>query len=1178
MQNVCWLSYEKRKLLTKTLVVVKLITILLFVACLQVSANGFSQITLSEKNASLEKLFNQVSKQSGYEFLYTTKMLQSAKTVDIKVKDATVEEVLAICFKNQPFTFTIIEKTIIVKPRPTGDITQSNGKSPFEEFFAPTDIAVRGTVVNEKGEGLPGATIIVKGTNKAKFDVTTGSNGGFSMIVPGSEAVLIVSYVGYKTKEVTVSGADVDLVITLELEVTKLLDVAVVSTGYQTLPKDRATGSFQIIDNELLNRTNGSSILSRLEGVTTGMLIDRRLNGDGKPRLSDVSIRGLSTLSVSLATPLVIVNNFPYEGDINNINPNDIENVTILKDAAAASIWGARAGNGVIVITTKKGVYSKPLSVTFNTGRTVMEKPDLFAVKQMSTSDFIDVETRLFNEGFYDNKIDDIFSWPYLSPVVELLNRARPGGSLTPAEANAQIDVLRKNDVRNDFLKHIYRKSTTQQYALCVDGGGNQFNYRVSAGYDKDLVDLVKNSNERFTTRTDLSFNPIKNLNLQSNIFYTQNKLSRFGRYHYSTGLIPYTRFADDAGNPLAVGTDIGVRFFENASPEYLDWQYRPLAELNSSSFITKTSEILFDLGAKYQISKVFSVDIKYQYGKNTSEERTLDDIGSYYTRNLINLATEFQPGQTILHIPLGGILKQTPGYFNINNFRGQLNVDKKWKNKHELNAIVGAEKKETHSRSNSSKVYGYDDELLTHKDVDNTLQILSPLYTYVSLGSEIDFTDQLYRSTSLYGNAAYSYKSRYTVSASTRKDAANLFGVNTNLRGAPFWSAGLGWDISKEPFYRSSKLPYLKLRTTYGYQGNTDNSLSAFSTLRYTGNDYYTGLPYAEIVNPANYDLRWEKIGTFNLGIDFRLKNNVLRGSIEYYARRSTDVLFHTPLDYTTGFSNSTFNSTALKAKGVDLTLHSNNLSKKSALKWNTDLIFSYMANKVTAFKPFLADYIYSGFGISAGQVVGKPATSVYSYEWAGLDPVTGDPQGFIDGQVSKDYNALLAVNSEKLRYHGSSTPIYSGALRNSFTYKGFDLSVNITAKLGHYFRRNSINYSQLFAGQGHSDYSDRWQKPGDELMTNVPSFQYPDDFQRSTFYERSAALVEKASHIRLQDIVFSYALNKPNWQIKNIRIFTNISNLGLIWKANKVGLDPDNYVGYPARRTVAFGLNTNF
>ncbi|WP_316743272.1 SusC/RagA family TonB-linked outer membrane protein [Pedobacter antarcticus] len=1155
-------------------------TVLLITFIVQVSANSFAQkISLSAHNKPLVQVIKEIRLQTGLDFMLTAGAIRNARPVTINVKNMELSGVLKQISAGQPLDFTFEDKSIIISLR------NENPRSAVLN----KDIIVSGKVVDEKGNGLPGATIKLKGS-ESKIAITTSGDGNFSVNVPGENAVLIVSYIGYQTKEVTVSGADVNLVIKLEEASGELKGVTVVSTGYQDLPKERATGSFEKVDNALLNRSTGVNILSRLENVTPGLLIDRRQNSTRAPGLGQVTIRGLSTLTQSMASPLLILDNFPYEGDLNNINPNDVESVTILKDAAAASIWGARAANGVIVITTKKGQYNKAASVSFTSNVTIQDKPDLFKLKTMSSNDYIDLEKFLFNKGFYDNKIKSS-SRPYLSPVVELLLQARqPGGTISQTEADKQIDAFRNQDVRRDYMKYIYRSSIAQQYALNINGGTNQFTYQLSGGYDKNQYNVVKNNGDRLTLRTGFTYKPIKKLEFELQSMYSQNSNNSIGRYSnilYSPlGTLPYTRLADDNGDPLIVGKDISARFLSTADSRYLDWNYRPLAELDASSSQIRSYDWLVNTGIKYQISDVFSASVRYQYTRTLSNTKYLEGQESYYTRNQINLLTKFNGDQTIRNLPIGGILGQDNGNGSSYNIRGQVNANKKWGSLHQLDALIGAEQSQKIDQYNSSIVYGYNDLLLTHADVDNITQFISPVSSFVSMPSGISFSDLRYRFISYFANAAYTYNQRYTLSASARKDEANLFGVATNLRGAPFWSAGLSWNLSQESFYHFSLIPELKLRVTYGYQGNTNNKLSAYSTIRYANtNDFIINLPYADLINPANDQLRWERVSNFNLGVDFNTKNNVLSGSVEYYSRSAKDVLNTTPLDYTTGFSNATYNSSALKGSGVDITLHSNILNGN--VKWNADLFFNYNRNEVTKYTPIsneIGNYLGSVLSIPGTLMVGRPVLSVFSYKWAGLDPQTGDPIGYLNGEKSKDYKLLTSVGPDQLRYNGSAVPIYSGAIRNTFTYKNIAVSANIVAKFGYVFRRNSINYDALLSGAsrnpvvGHGDYALRWQKPGDEKFTNVPSFIYPNNSLREQFYTGSEALVAKADHVRLQDVTVSYMVNKLGSAFRNLKIFANASNLGIIWKANKLGLDPDSYSSYPVPKTIAVGMNANF
>lgn len=1180
----------KQNLLTKPILVMSLTTAFLLSVCLVAAAAGHGQnraprpvqgITLSLKHAPIMKVFSEIKRQTGYSFIYSDNDIAGkTKPIDLDVQNADIREVLDLCFKDSPLTYSIDGKYVIIKLRvelPKKDIPPGGG------------IGITGKVVDENGQGLAGSTIKITST---KFTIITGSNGAFSVQLPDSSAVLVVSYIGYKTKEVFVSGADVDLVIRLEQSPVEMKGVEVVSTGYESLPKERATGSFEQVNNELFNRSTGPTVIARLEGIVPALLFDKRhLPGDVASGLAQMTIRGLSTLT-SNTEPLIVLDNIPYEGDVSNINPNDVESITVLKDAAAASIWGVRAGNGVIVITTKKGTYDRPLQISFNTNLIVQKKPDLFYLPQMNTNDFIGVEKFLFTQGNYDYLINDSFTHPFITPVIDLLAKER-AGSITAGSADAQIASLSQYDARNDYLKYVYRNSVNQQYALNINGGAKNINYIISIGYDKGLADMVRVGNDRITLRSNLSLKPIQNLEIQVGSLFTQNKtqtpggdLSSF--LTYTPGILPYTRLVDGQGSPLVVGRDYNAGFAANpGDSRLLNWQFRPLGELDASTNTTHNYDALFNLGAKYQFSKVLNAEVKYQYERALSEQKDWEGPNAYYTRNLINLYTQPVGSAVEKPIPYGSILNESDGNAYSYTLRGQLNLNKEWNTRHRITAIAGAEVRENHSESHHFATYGYNDQDLTYQPVDFTTYyswyIPSQMGSGGTIPNGLNFSNQTYRFTSLYGNAAYTYDNRYTLSASVRKDASNLFGVNSNQRGVPLWSAGLGWNISRESFYECSRIPLLRFRATYGYNGNTNNAISAFSIISYgRGPSPYTGLPDANISDPANPNLRWEKVGIANFGLDFGLKGNRLSGSLEYFTKNSKDLVYAVPIGLTTGFSSALENAVAMMGKGVDISLHSSNLSS-GAFKWMTDLTFSYNTNKVTRYTPLSAPaaayYLSTDGGIAP--ITGKTLYAVYSYKWAGLDPQTGDPQGYVNKQVSKDYITMDYDSVQNLQYHGSAIPIIFGSFRNTFSWKKISLSVNILYKLNYYFRRASINYAQLFnpyTPSGHADFSKRWQKPGDERITNVPSMVYPDDSYRDLFYQNSAALISRADHIRLQDITASYTLDKPNRAFKSLRLYGNISNLGIIWRANKQGIDPDYGGNYPAPKAFTIGLSGNF
>ncbi len=1038
---------------------------------------------------------------------------------------------------------------------------------------------IRGSVMDASDSGpLAGATVKIKNTEKG---VSTDTEGRFSLTADSSAAVLVISYLGFDTKEVTVKlPQEGTLEIMLDRKTGALQEV-VVSTGYQEIPKERATGSFVRADNELLNRRVSTDIVSRLEDVVPGLVFNRKGS-------SSMSIRGQSTLHAN-AQPLIVIDNFPFDGDLNNINPNDVESITVLKDAAAASIWGSRAGNGVIVITTKKGRPGIP-QVAFNTNITVGERPNLFYQPRMSTADFIETERMLFNRGYYNSTENSLFKTA-LSPAVELLIAQRDG-QISSAEVDAQLNAWKTLDVRTDYEKYLYRNSVNQQHSLSLNGGTGDQRYYVSAGLDRNLENLRRNGFSRVSLNATTTHLLLKQkLSLMTGIYYVNSQRdlnnSGPGSFELASGsaLYPYAQLADANGNYLKTIRDYRNTYIQSAltqQPGLNDWSYSPLQELELADNRVSGTDYRVNAGLKYKVLPGLEAEALYQYQRNFNEGRNLQSEDSYYTRNEINTFSSVNNGTLTRAIPQGGILDLENGTATAHNLRGQLNFDRSWK-QNRLSALIGSEMRDMHILNATSRLYGYDNEHATSIPVDYVTRFAtyvnpSSFRTISNNDSQSDVTD---RYLSYYTNAAYTYKGRYTVSGSARIDQSNLFGVESNQRGVPLWSAGLSYVISDEDFYRMSPLPYLKFRFTYGYNGNISKSISAHTTARYTSGAYQTFLPYATVINPPNPELRWERVGMLNTGIDFETRNTVLTGSFDYYRKKGTDLIGDSPFPPSSGITSFRGNTADTKGSGIDLALNSRNLDGN--LKWNTKLIFSYATDKVTGYKVQASTSNYVRF--SEGSVFpleGKPLYSIYSYRSAGLSPENGNPQGYVNGEVSTNYTQIISgTTPETMVYNGPSRPVTFGALRNTFAWKNFSLSANISYRLGYYFRRMSVNYSSVLTGKGgHGDYSLRWQKPGDELITHVPSMPATASAARDNVYLYSEALVEKGDHIRFQDVNLSYTFDKSSIKqlpFNQARLYLYANNLGMVWKANDAGIDPDFQTGPPVR-TIAAGLKVDF
>lgn len=1168
--------------LTQTLRIMKLTAIFLLAAVLQVSAKGFAQeeITISVNNAPLQQVLNSIEKQSGYYFIYRQEML-SDKKISISITKATLKEALDKCLKPQKLTYNIVGKSIVIGPSQYENSITTSDEADKEFPF----IDVKGRVVNEKGEPVEGVSITVKGTN---VSTATNSNGEFSLSTIDQNAILVFTHVSMETFELKVSGRS-EIAISLKAKITALGDVQVVAnTGYQTVKPNEVTGSINVVSEKTLNQQVGSNILARLDGVAASVIFPKQNLQNGP----NFMIRGLSTIN-GPKNPLIVVDNFPYEGNINNINPNDIESITILKDAAATAIWGAsRGANGVIVITTKKGRLNQPLKVNLNTNVIITEEPDLSSLRTISSSDYIDVESFLFGKGYYNSFLDNTSSRPGVSPIVEILAK-RKAGLISSTDSAQEVDALRNVDVKDQYSKYMYRQAVTQQYALNLSGGSGNLAYYLSAGYDK-AIDQLSADNNRLTFRSDNIYKPIKDLSVSLGVQYTSTKSSS-GKPSYGSILvnqqwrIPYLQFADADGNPLAVAKNYRDTYTDTAGAgKLLDWKYYPLEDWKHNTTKVSTQDLLANVGLNYKLLDALSFDIKYQYERQNAETRNLQDLQSYDARDLINRFSQLDrtTGVVTYKVPVGGILNLSNTVIESQNIRGQVNFTQTW-NRHRIIALAGSEIRETRTKGSSNVIYGYDDNTLVTGNVDLTTSYPTFISgSFSNIPGGVSLTDQLNRFVSFFGNAAYIFNNKYTFSISGRRDASNLFGVNTNNKWNPLWSVGGAWELSNESFYHLAYLPYLKFRATYGYSGNTDPSRTGVVTLVLNSPSAPSNLPSSRVTQFPNPDLRWERTKTINIGLDFQTRGQILTGTIEAFKKKGIDLYGAAPIDPTAGLNGQSSiikNVANMEGKGVDITINIKNLDK--SIKWYSTLLFSYNTNETTNY--FVDSNLRSGNFISSGNLinplVGQPLYSIISFKWAGLD-ANGNPQGYKGKDVSIDYSTITQQTKKEDLVYKSAMPTVFGNLINTFTWKGLGLAVNISYRLGYHFLKPSLSYSSLYssgADIGSSDYSKRWQNPGDETTTNVPSLIYPANGSRDLLYNYSEVNVLKADNVKLQYINLSYDLGRrllSKARLQQFQLYINASNLGILWKANKEDIDPD-YISSPViGKTYAIGIRATF
>ncbi len=1034
------------------------------------------------------------------------------------------------------------------------------------------------------GKEIIGATISSSGGHTAQSQA-----GGVFTIVAKEADSLTITHIHYETKRVLAKELEKASLIWMQPK-TNLLDEVTINTGYQLLKPNQVNGAVTVIDNKLLNQQMGTNILKRLSGVTSGLAFNQGFTNRNFTNKTGINIRGMGTINGPL-DPLIVLDNFIYEGDINNIDPNDIENITVLKDAAAASIWGARAGNGVIVLTSKKGRLNQKPRLEFNTNLTVTDKPNLYALKFMSNADYIGVEQFLYNKGYFNYAIST--KYMPVPPAVEVF-LARKTGSISAADSAAQIMALINTDTRDQYMNHIYRKPIAQQYSINASGGTAVQSWLLSASLQRDISALDA-TGDRLNLRFNNTYEPFKKMRINLGASLTRSNTVS-GKYDYTavtrigTRSLPYVALMDEQGNSLPTAQNLRKAYTDTAGGGLLlDWNYYPLEDYQYSRSKTLMDQLIGNLGLYYQLAKPLSIEFQYQYQLQRTGSRKTAELESFSTRNSINTYSQLnrKAGTVNYIIPPGAIVTVGDNTLSSWNFRGQLNFNKRWL-VHKVSMMVGAEAREVKGDGESRTQYGYKDNPVTYANLDlknNYPNFITGAYQQIGLNPSLVKTNN--RFVSFFSNFFYGFKERYSFFASARKDGSNLLGATFNDKWKPLWSTGLGWEISKEHFYSLQYLEFLKIRLTYGYSGNVDLTKTALPLAQYY-TDANTGLTAGLINTINNPGLKWEQVGQTNLGIDFRTSDGLLFGSLDYYFKKGSNLYAPTPIDYTAwGLANTVVKNVAdMKGRGIDFLLNIKWLDR--AIKASTQLLFNHVDNKTTAYYGDAALRLTSmlGSGTIVTPVIGKPLYSMAAYKWGGLNN-QGNPLGYLKDQPSTDYNAISreassgGFESTNIVYKGSAAPVYFGSIIPNFEYKGWLVNFNVSYKLGYYFRRQGILYNNLVRGNfiGMSDYPKRWQQPGDEIITDVPGFVYPVNNSRDAFYSSSEINVLRADQVRLQYINLSKQLRTPAFlPFRDVLIYLNAANLGLLWRKNKEGLDPDYVNVVPPSKSFTFGIRTAF
>ena len=1208
--------------------VMKITWLIILLASLQISASVYSQQTtfnVEFKDASLYDLMQEIKNNSEFDFIYSDDEIENVKINDADFYGSQVEAILDECLEGTEITYTVEDKVIILMPAPPKPII----KAPVQKYV------LSGTVTDKDGVALPGVSVVIKGTS---IGTATDIDGNYTLKLEKQSAILVFSFVGMLPQEINYNGQEL-INVTLTADTESLSEVVI--TGYTKTSKVRQSSSSAKITSAAVERQVTANLDDRMEGLATGLNINAVTRDGGEEKVEFI-LRGTSSFDEegedfdkamqernSLnRQPLIVVDGFPYEGPFNDIDQSTVESIDVLKDAAATALWGLRASNGVIVITTKRGKEGKP-RVTFNTNWTFGTKQKLSDFGFASSADEVRLrndyqlfqtargdqnESRPYNaiNYFVDNGPEPWW-WeqygpgtPYeqfeykwgrkyntLDPFQQIW-AAYYNGDISEQERIAQVNALGQNDVLSQFEDKLLRNGFAMNNSINISGGSNFINYSLTASHTKENKPSKGDDFERLniSLSTDIKLNKKLSIIADVSIADSETKRNGVGVSELYTGdYIPrYANIVDNSGNPVAISDVFTPYRDEFLAKGFDDISYNPIIDQRYRNNKTTNTNLRLATGINYKITNWLTADLKYQYNRVSSNIRNHRPVEQYtMRRNQNNYVSTVDPGDGTgakRLVPYGEQLELNETINTYNIIRGNLSFNKVFNQDHVVTGIVGMEATESNYTVNQQQFVGYSDVTGLYDVTFDHFQWAGnngtipqdELYLdYASYSAPILYTPEIEsRTISSFSNFGYSYKAKYNVEASFKVDQATAFGINKRLSKNLYWAISGSWNVAKENFLESKDwLDQLKLRASYGLNGNMRRGLTTMTTIKYTSHgDWLTNRTYATVSGAANPNLSPEETTTINLGFDFGLFNRV-RGSIDVFEKNSTDLLVKQELNpsYALDYPLELYtNDGEISNKGIEVSLGVDILRSKD-LKWNTQLNYSYTKNKVVKYgerSPTSATSYYGDVLHGTTKIIGEDISARAFYDWGGLDD-NGDPTVLVDGvQMSYADPAFAELTQDAMVVSKPFIAPHYGGLTNTFSYKNFTLSALMTFKFGHVFQEDlGAKYAVYTPSDQvkahHKDIANAWTP--DNTNTDIPAFARSLD--EATNNERKLAFINSnygvhdAAHIRLKDITLNYQFDEKLTQkigINRASLMFQVRDLGIIWAANNEGIDPES------------------
>lgn len=1200
-----------RSVLNKTALVMKIWLLLMIPLGMAVAETTSAQnLSLDLKDVTLREALHAIEKESSYSFFYNDSFSDLGKKVSITVKNEPLRRVLDQLLNPTGLTYKFLEGNLIV--------------------IAPKNLSSMGVITGKvvdaaSKEPLPGVNISVKGS---AVGTITNAQGEYSLEAT-SGATLVFSFIGYKPKEVVVNNENA-VNVELEEDITTLNEVTVVSTGYQEVDQRLFTGSVVKLKAADV-KTDGTMDVSRmLQGRAAGVSVQNvsgtfgaapkirvrgatSITGDNKPLwvIDGVVLEDIVNVSAEQLTtgdPNTLIGS-----SVAGLNADDIESITVLKDASATALYGARAKDGVIVIKTKKGRVGKPL-ITYTGNFSTYLKPSYSNYNILNSADQMSVYAEMERKGLLNHS--DVSRTPnggVYRKMYDYINQkynVDDGGFELPNFDSERRSFLQRYALANtDWFDVLFKNSFVQEHSLGVSSGTETSQLYFSTSYYNDNGWTIADNVKRYTINARGTFKLTDKLTLGIITTGSVRDQRVPGTIARQTDAVSGAFNRDFDINPLSYALNTSrvlTPYDENGKREYFTRNYAPFNILN------EVDKNYIDLGMQdlklqgelgYKLTKELSYDFagSVRYVKTTTEHNVLEGSNMAEAYRAANSAVvrqgnkflyynpDYPNADPVIVLPQGGFYNRTDDQMVSYYFKNQLSWNHGFGEIHKVSFIAGQEIRQVDRQNSFNNGYGYQFSKggVAYTDYRIIKQLLEGNFNYFGMGNTYD------RYASFYAGGNYSYKGKYVFNGTVRMDGSNRLGESATARWLPTWNVSGAWNLDTERFMENARVvDFLTLRAGYGLTANAGNATNASAVYR-SGTTRRPYLNESEsqisIESLENSDLTWEKQYETNIGVNtgFYKKFTV---TIDYYRRQHFDLISVVKTSGIGGEGYKAVNYADMKSQGVDLSIGASVLQQGN-FSWTTNFIYSHNKSRITNLRnqPRIIDLVFPDGGAQEGY----PVRGLFSIDYQGLNAESGMPL-FInqDGVLSSNvYMQSLSVGH--LKYEGPVDPTFTGGFSNTFKYKNLSLNIFLTYQGGNKVRLNSAfqsAYSDLDAMP--REFLDRWMLPGDEQYTNVPSI--PDIITLSQMgsiypynsYNYSTARVVDGSFIRLRTVSLSYTLPEKmlsSYGFSNASISLTGTNLLLLYADKKLyGQDPEFFnaggVAMPVAKQLTLSVKLSF